>query len=251
MTNPAIRQQKILAFVREYGEATISQLCELFAASPATIQRDLHILEEDGCLRRLRGGAALTSVQVNGIGDSSSFSGIKDRIAKAAVQIPDDQAMVFLGPGTTTLAVANYLPARPDLTVLVSSPRHALLLTRHNFPTIWVLSGRLYPENGCILGSLAEDMLRRLRIDIAIIGCNALCPTRGILFSSTEVATLLRVAVAQSGRVVVVADHTKFEISTSGPFISFDHIDLLVTDGATDPDIIASIERAGVEVRLV
>lgn len=51
------RQQHILNLFYENGKVAVDELAELFQASKDTIRRDLTVLEEEGFVKRVYGGA--------------------------------------------------------------------------------------------------------------------------------------------------------------------------------------------------
>jgi len=52
-------------------------------------------------------------------------------------------------------------------------------------------------------------------------------------------------------RVVAVVDHTKLGRVGLATFVPLNRLTLVITDDGADPVIVADLERAGVEVRLV
>ena len=62
MTTPVIfsgleRRERLLQFIETHERVTITEICEEFLVSPATVRRDLEALELSGQLRRFHGGA--------------------------------------------------------------------------------------------------------------------------------------------------------------------------------------------------
>ncbi len=53
------RQEKLLSILREKRKVAVSEMCEVFNVSGATIRADLRQLEEAGMLTRTHGGAVL------------------------------------------------------------------------------------------------------------------------------------------------------------------------------------------------
>ena len=54
------RQERVRDFVRRRGVARVDDLCRSLGMSPATARRDLEVLESQGRLRRIHGGAMST-----------------------------------------------------------------------------------------------------------------------------------------------------------------------------------------------
>ena len=60
--NSQLRYETTLELLQEKGELSVVELSERTGASPMTIRRDLQVLEQEGVLRRVHGGAiSLTS----------------------------------------------------------------------------------------------------------------------------------------------------------------------------------------------
>lgn len=53
------RQEKLLGILREKRKVAVSEMCDVFNVSGATIRADLRQLEEEGLLTRTHGGAVL------------------------------------------------------------------------------------------------------------------------------------------------------------------------------------------------
>ena len=53
------RQNDLMSLLRDQKELTVKELCAALFSSPATIRRDLRVLEEKGLLKRSFGGAVL------------------------------------------------------------------------------------------------------------------------------------------------------------------------------------------------
>jgi DeoR family fructose operon transcriptional repressor len=251
MKNTVLRQQRILTFLRGSGDATIEQLCRIFNVSGSSIRRDLDSLEKAGNLCRVRGGATLGIIPSLLPFSGTPLAEMKDQIGKTAAQQVREGSIVYLGPGSTTLFVAKYLTNIPNLIVLVSHPKHAAILQNSLAYEVWILGGKFDQQAGCILGSYAEQMLRRIHPDMAIISCNAVYPSKGLIYSTTEHTSLMMAATEQAHKVIAVVDHSKFNRATSGPFLPFDRFNLLITNRGIDPKIIDSIQECGPTVQQI
>lgn len=130
---PLLRQQKILALLKQHGVVSVGRLARSVRASEMTVRRDLTVLRDGGLVRRLHGGAALEI----GKAEESPFSSArqehveeKEVIAKEAATLVSPGSVVALGAGTTTWHVAKALAARTDLTFITNSTNIALELDR-------------------------------------------------------------------------------------------------------------------------
>ncbi len=117
------RQQKIFQMVEEQGRIAIAEICEAFGISEPTARRDLDLLEHEGKIQRVHGGALLirkAAPEEPILRRSSEQENEKERIGKACAALIQNGDTVFLGTGTTVLQVAKNLVGRP-LTVITNS----------------------------------------------------------------------------------------------------------------------------------
>jgi DeoR family fructose operon transcriptional repressor len=227
------------------------QLADIFSVSQQTVRRDLQALHRRGLIQRTRGRAFPNLTPVYTFGTPSSLNLFIDRIGRAAAEIPNDDDIVFLGPGITTFAVAYHLGSRRGLTVITSHPQHASLLRLQGQHELWILGGKLEYSTGNILGVFAQESLQRYRSSIAIIGCDGINPSVGLVIKKADHEALARAIADSSHRLVVVADHNKFGSINSGFIIPMDRVDLIITDQNIDQDALAEVTRAGVRIKVV
>src|SRR5262245_55967983 len=101
---PEIRRDQILMLLQRQGQITVKGCAELLGVSEVTIRSDLALLERDGMLRRVWGGAVLerplwpegsfaTRLQVRAIE--------KERIAQAAAAMIEDDDTIMFDASTT------------------------------------------------------------------------------------------------------------------------------------------------------
>ena len=130
-SNRLVQIKQIL--LRE-GKIVNTDLCERFGISMATARRDLDILESEGIIHRVYGGAvpAQTDREDPSIPrwERRRQEGLtqKESIALRAVEMIPDNCTIYLDSGTTLYEVAKCLVGRSNLTVITNSLRIASLL---------------------------------------------------------------------------------------------------------------------------
>ncbi|MDG6103351.1 DeoR/GlpR transcriptional regulator [Dactylosporangium aurantiacum] len=104
-----------LRLVRGSGRLTLAELAARLGVSEMTVRRDLDQLQEQGLVRRVRGGAVALDVP----GDEAGFAvreqwqaATKARLAHATAALIAPGSTVLLDAGTTTAAVAAAIAAR-------------------------------------------------------------------------------------------------------------------------------------------
>lgn len=90
--------------------------------------------------------------------------------------------------------------------------------------------GLLGPETSSFVGPTASQTILKYNVDVAVFSCKALSMTGG-LCDSNEAETELKVLMQQqASKVVLLADHSKFDRIAFIRLFSFDKVDYIVTD---------------------
>lgn len=228
------RQTKIAALLREANFVNLRTLTERLGVSVATIRRDLVDLEEAGLLRRTHGGA----VSINQVAQDPShatraISRQKEKAAIAATaagMIMDGDA-VLLDAGTTSLEVAKRLVTRASLTLISNGLDIINELTRAEMPNIHTVGGEFTDTNRSFRGPLAEQFIRQFIVDKLILNASSIDLDRGLICTTSPVnASVQRAMIEVSGRVIVVADHSKFTKSSLSVIARIEDVGTIVTD---------------------
>lgn len=248
---PEERQTAITTKARAEGRVDVAALAELLDVTQETIRRDLTVLERQGVLRRVHGGA----IPVERLGfepavavRESAQTAEKERIAKAALaEIPTD-GVIALDAGTSTLRLAELLPVDRELTVVTNGLPHAMLLAPRPNLTVHVVGGRIRGRTLASVDEAAQAFLRDLFVDVAFVGTNGISVARGLTTPDRSEAAVKRALIAAARRVVVLADHTKFGTDHFAAFGSIADVDTVITDSGLDADLAAEVEAAGARV---
>ena len=247
---PLLRQQKILALLKQHGVLSLGRLARSVRASEMTVRRDLAALGDRGLVRRLHGGAVLE----RGKAEESPFSNArqehveeKEAIAKEAATLVSPGSVVALGAGTTTWHVAKILGARADLTFITNSTNIALELDRGQ-SNIILTGGQFRTPADALVGPPALWTLERLQIDILFLGANGIDLKAGYTTPILEEAETNAALIRKATRFVVVADHSKFGRVTLASFAPIQVAHVLVTDAAAPRSLLTPIRRRGVQV---
>ncbi|WP_218670838.1 DeoR/GlpR family DNA-binding transcription regulator [Microbispora sp. GKU 823] len=121
-----VRRERMLGMLMEQEFARVAELAEAFGVSSVTVRADLDALEEQGRIRRVRGGAVAAGPPRRTEPSFELSLGTaaveKALIAKAAARLVGSGESVMMGAGTTTAYVARELVARATSPRSRSSP---------------------------------------------------------------------------------------------------------------------------------
>lgn len=248
----AARHRRIVELLGETTELHVNDLSKKLDVSPETIRRDLRILEEKGALRRVHGGAVLyQEIGVQPYQERmASLSPQKELIADQIIRldIHHEGQTVFMGGGSTMLALAKRMGARGPATFVTNTIDVAVTLKGHGIHSVILTGGHLQDGHELLTGTYVLETVARFKFDLAFTSANAIDADLGLLDRLESESLLHRLIGRHSKKYVVAADHSKFE--TSAPFASvpFSEIDVLVTDRRPPSNFEAGLRSAAVQL---
>lgn len=234
----AERRHKILKQLHTDGTVYIEQLSSMFTVSPMTIRRDLASLEEEGKLIRSHGGAVLPETLTQEVPYQTkltSYTAEKEQIAKKAVERIPDNARVLLDSGTTNLEIAKLLKTRDDLLIVTNDAKISMELL-HSDCQVISTGGELQKDVGAFIGAHVQEFLRKIKVDIAFIGANAVHLTEGISTPTLEKSYIKKLMLKSASSHWVVADHSKFSKRSFAHVCDLDEVNGIITDEYVDEE---------------
>lgn len=238
---------------RQDGRVEVSGLAEALGVTPETVRRDLTALERRGSVRRVHGGAIPVDrleVEPTLAARTTRLTAQKRRIAQRALEELPGEGAIILDSGSTTLAVADLLPAETALTVLTNSVTAAARLSTRPGINLYLIGGRIRGITEAAVGEWALSALRDITVDVAFLGTNGFSAARGLTTPDQSEALVKRAMVGAARRSIALADSTKSGDDHLHRFADLDDIDLLITDTDLDADVAAEITTLGPDVVL-
>ncbi len=228
------------------GYLSSADAARSLGVSEMTVRRDLRLLEEQGLVRRVAGGATVPNAGVPFEGRDAIGSRQKRTIAALAAREAASANTVALDAGTTVAALVPLLSAR---TVVTHSLPVIEAVTRTGSPELIAAGGHYQPDTRSFAGPLTEETLRGMHCDIAFLSATAL-GAEGLWGTNALDAAIKRILAQQSGRVVVLAGAEKLRLTAPVRIAGLDIIDVLITDKRADRDVLAPFIDAGIDVRI-
>jgi len=243
------RRGRLLDMIRIRGFAALDEIVRELGVSESTVRRDLDALEEQGSARRTHGGV----LYAGGMPRLAEFDerqpahwAAKRAIAVRAAALIGDGETVLLDGGTTTYEVARLLTGR-SLQVVTNSLPVANLFASESRADLVLLGGYVSPRTGVCLGPYANELLGRLHVTTTVLSAAGIADeglfNAHLLLAETEQA-MLRAA----GRVVVVADSSKFGHKSLTLVSALDAIDVFVSDAGLSEEWRRKIASIGSEL---
>jgi DeoR/GlpR family transcriptional regulator of sugar metabolism len=241
------RRELIAARVQRHGSVRVSDLTTELGVSDMTIRRDLETLTQQGLLTKVHGGAtvaseiAATTLEPGFLVKSSEQTAEKEAIAAAAARLVRPGMAIGLTAGTTTWHLATHLVDIPDLVVLTNSIRilETLLTDERPHRNVMLVGGIRTPSDA-LVGPLAVQALVGLHLDQVFLGVHGMTERAGFTTPNLLEADTNRAFVAASERLIIVADHSKWDTVGLASIAPLNAADTVITDDGLDP---AAIER--------
>lgn len=207
------RFDRIMQYITRHRAASVAELCAATGASEPTIRRDLTELARQGCLRKVHGGAVAVRPSFEAQeADVRTREQLqvpqKDAIAHYAAGLVQDEDLVFLDAGTTTLHMVEYL-ADSKATFVTNGVACARRMVEQGLRA-YVLGGLLKPRTEAVVGGVALGMLANYNFTKAFLGMNGISVERGYTTPDTEEACIKEQAAQRAFTCYVLADSTKF-----------------------------------------
>jgi DeoR family transcriptional regulator of aga operon len=250
----ADRVSAILDRVAHSGSVDAGHLAEEFAVSPATIRRDLQVLEDQRLLSRTHGGAVAIDVAYE---LPVRYRGGQHReekaliARKAAALLPKGPLTLGLTGGTTTHLLARILAERVDLTVVTNALNIASELALRPRLKLVMTGGVSRTQSYELVGPIADQALQGLNMAVAVVGVDGISARGGLTTHDEIEANTNATMIRRADRVIVVADGSKVGKVCLAGICPITAIATLVTDNSADATGIEAIRRAGTEVVVV
>ena len=238
------RRRQIASLTAVEGRVNVTELAARFDVTAETIRRDLAVLDREGVVHRVHGGA---------VARLRSASGAKNSIAHAALQfLPEAPGGgIFLDAGTTTAAFAELItmqPAAKQWSIVTNSLSIALTLANSGLDEIQLLGGSVRGITQAVVGNAALRTLALMRAEVAFIGTNALTVDHGLSTADSQEAAIKSAMITNARKVVVLCDSTKMGTDYLVSFGSVDDIDVIITDANAPESFVKALRDRNVEV---
>jgi DeoR/GlpR family transcriptional regulator of sugar metabolism len=228
------RQRQILDIVCRDKFVTVQGLCGLIFASPATIRRDLCVLEENKSIKRVYGGAIPISGNDQEIPhDIRLYRNIAEKksIAQTAVKLVSNASTIILDSSTTCTYLVRQLDQFKDLSVLTNGMDSLALLT--NMSGIkTIATGGIITSGYELRGAFTQASIERYSADLFFLSCCSVSVETGVTFTDEDNASIKQLMAKHARKKVLLCDSSKFNRSHFFRAFSLDEFDYIITDTA-------------------
>lgn len=228
---------QIEQYINGRDVVTIQDLVDQFHVSVNTVRRDLNLLQSEGKIKKIYGGAQRFDPAVNPAEKLMAYAerNIKNptakyRIAEKASSFIHEDDTIFIDTGTSTVSLLQHLRHFHHLTIITNSIY--VLYSALELPqfTVICLPGIIKNKTASLVGEQCIEMINSYNINKAFMACSSISLTSGVSNSSLEEFAIKKKVLERSPEHYLLVDSTKFDKSSLLTFATLDSFNHIITD---------------------
>lgn len=247
------RHQNICNLLIERDHVSVPELCTILNCSEATIRNDLRELEENSMVKRIYGGVIPTGNTPHKVPYPNRqflHNEEKDAIANYVVEnILQPNQTIILDAGTTTVSLATRIVQLPfPLTILTNSLPCAYIVSQNSLHRLNIAGGSYDHEVGSCHDHQTIQYFNFLHADVFFLCPTGISTGAGFAVPDHGGAEVKRAMMKQAGKVIALADHSKFNKTGLHIVCAVNQVDYVVTDDRITSDDIGKFQNAGLKI---
>lgn len=231
------RMDKIMKILNKNHYVTVDYLVNEIKYSPASIRRDLTLLEKQGLVSRSYGGVAIKDPNNSPFRFRQHNMKIaKNAIAKKAATLVKNGDVVFLDGSSTTQYIGHFLVDKKGITVITSNMILANFLSENGITT-YCTGGKVIEYPGILGGRFMMESLSEFNIDIAFFASTALGEDGKILSVSEQDILNHKAYRDNSKKLAYLCGNDKFNAKGKFSYLTLGDIDYFVSNDTPSAEI--------------
>lgn len=242
------RQNKILKLLSGSEHTSVRTLSESLKVSSVTIRQDLNVLESEGLLKRVHGGAALKDADdiVNRMGINYEN---KLRIARKLSQYVKEGETILIESGSANALLAKEL-AEKNVNIITTNVYIARQFRKNQKAGIILLGGIYQHESESLVGRITRVCIDQLNFNKAFLGIDGYTAESGFTLRDLFRAEVSAYIIRKSSEVFIVSDSTKFGKTELTAICQTCDIQHVATDDGLDKKYVTELTNAGIDLIL-
>lgn len=245
------RREEIINIIQEKGKVKVSELSQLYGISEVSIRKDLELLEAEGHLSRVHGGAVgLNKLYVNmDLNERYKTNAIsKKKLAEFAVRFIEDNDTIMMNAGTTLTYVLRAIRNKKNITIVTNSVQNATEAALYPDFTVILLGGELDSKYQFTYGEDAIAQLENYHANKCILSVDGISASAGLTLYYSNEASLVKKMIESSGEVIITADSSKVGKNVFAKITDAKKTNVLVTTHTENKKELELLRKMGVEI---
>ena len=193
----------------EQKSVTTSALCGLLDVSDVTVRKYFDILEKEGFLIKVHGGAMLANVQKPSTGVENRNT--QKQIASLAVTLLSENEIIYIGEGSLCTEFASQMPVENNLSVITNNV-DAVVPLSYSAAGLYLLGGQIQKSDSNVF-TIGPDVIQLLKgkyISKAFISPFGISLDAGITTNDLFILELTKQVMSIAKTVVILAQESAF-----------------------------------------
>ena len=236
-------------YILSKGTVSLQKLADHFQVSQNTVRRDVAELLNRGRIIKVYGGvsAQMDTQPLNLASRSVANMSEKTKIGRFASDMVKDGATIFLDSGTTVACMVPYLAEKKDITIITHSLN--IMTEAAKYPSLNLISlGGIYSHTTSSFSVTSFELLTDLNADAVFIAATGISLEKGITHNTYFEAETKKKIVTCSDKVILLADDSKFDRSSTISFFNFQNLYAVVTNTRPEQKFIDVIDRNNIKL---
>jgi len=245
------RREEIISIIQENGKVKVSELSERYGISEVSIRKDLELLEAEGHLSRVHGGAVgLNKLYVNmDLNERYRTNAIaKRKLAELASRFIEDNDTIMMNAGTTLTYVLRAIRNKKNITIVTNSVQNATEAALYSDFTVILLGGELDSKYQFTYGEDAISQLENYHANKCILSVDGISAAAGLTLYYSNEASLVKKMIESSGSVIITADSSKVGKNVFAKITDAAKTDILVTTHTENRAELDALRKLGVKI---
>ena len=229
----AKRIYEIESFIKENKTASIEELRQRFNVSINTIRRDVNQLVDMNIVKKVYGGIEVIedshkAVDYNKRNIENSNS--KKLIGELAANEIEDNDIIYIDTGTTTIHLLDYVDKHLTFTIITNSLDIMNKASQFDNVTLFIIGEKYKPITRSFIGIDSNMLLEKFNINKAFMSATGVNIQNGLSNSEMEENLIKQYITSKATETFILADHSKMGKSTLLTYCDLRDINKMFTD---------------------
>ena len=245
------RREQIISLIHENGKVKVAELSQKYGISEVSIRKDLEVLEAQGHLSRVHGGAVgLNKLYVNmDLNERFKTNAVaKKRLGEYVASFIEDNDTIMMNAGTTLAYVLHAIQGKKNITIVTNSMQNAMEAALFSSFNVILLGGEFDSKYQFTYGEDALSQLENYHATKCILSVDGISVDAGLSLYYSNEASLARKMIECSDTLIVTADGTKLGRNAFAKITDLKPADVLVTNFTENREEAEKITALGVTV---
>ena len=236
------RMDEILRILKKYHYVTVDYLVEKIRYSPASIRRDLTLLEKQGLVQRSYGGVEIKAdLSTPFRFRQHSMKSEKNSIASYAAKLIKDNDTVFIDGSSSAQYLGHFLTDKKGLTVVTNNMLLASYLKENGVQT-YCTGGFVSEYPGILSGEITNKAFSVFHADIMFFSTSGTAD--GKIYENNEIYYQHhKIMIENSDKCVFLCGSDKIGKKQKFVCFGFEDIDYFISDGEVREEIVSKFKN--------